>query len=381
MTARDDVETEACAEPDRSAVIALSLGSKEWRDRLAAARAARAEALAAKGPNARAAPSPTAADDRLPSTASQSASAPSPRANRRRRPGGKAALATAFGIGIAAGVAAVSWLGPGDAPRRPAVPNEATTQARPAAPEPEMARDAKAQSIGPTLASPSPAPAATLVDAADAPSPIPRRPNRARPPTTAPPARGAEPAAPARTVASLAAKQNAPAAIAAEGAHATPTVAGAHAPLSPDGLRAALRASAETKLSAPKDARTPRIASASTTGPRVVQAARQAAFDASQAAAIRRLSERRWPAAAIRLLVHRPEAASTPDPRLALAGLPLDLRPSFGFAPAEPLVQYFAREDADLAADIAAAIQGRAMDLTRFRPQPPDRRIEIYLPD
>lgn len=85
--------------------------------------------------------------------------------------------------------------------------------------------------------------------------------------------------------------------------------------------------------------------------------------------------------AKVRLLVRPPpgEAKVSAKPLLEAAGLPFEAMPAPPFRSARTMVQYFDSRDAPAAEALAKAFDGDLMNLTRFNPPPPDRRVEVLL--
>lgn len=93
------------------------------------------------------------------------------------------------------------------------------------------------------------------------------------------------------------------------------------------------------------------------------------------------LSQHAASLAKIRLLVRPPpgESVLSGGPLLEAAGVPFEAMPAPPFKLARTLVQYFDSRDAPAAEALAKAFDGDLMNLTRFNPPPPDRRVEVLL--
>ena len=85
----------------------------------------------------------------------------------------------------------------------------------------------------------------------------------------------------------------------------------------------------------------------------------------------------------VRLLVQPPPGADDweRDLRLRDAGFAHESLPAARFAPPRTVVQYFDVRDRSAAASLAEALGGDVVDLTKFKPRPADRRVEVYLAD
>ena len=87
--------------------------------------------------------------------------------------------------------------------------------------------------------------------------------------------------------------------------------------------------------------------------------------------------------AGVRLLVQPPPDADGWEQNLRLrdAGFAPETLPAARFAPPRTVVQYFDVRDRSAAASLAEALGGDVVDLTKFKPRPADRRVEVYLAD
>lgn len=85
----------------------------------------------------------------------------------------------------------------------------------------------------------------------------------------------------------------------------------------------------------------------------------------------------------VRVLVQPPPDADgwEQDLRLRDAGFTHEILPAARFAPPRTVVQFFDHRDQAAAARLAEALGGDVVDLTKFKPRPADRRVEIYLAD